>query len=243
MLDNAAASDGTVELANLMNLFAFDAIGRITTSHDFGALRGDEIPAKFLDAVKDALRYFAIMGDFPEWHWCLFSITQHLGAMNGLVLANRFIQMQIQHHLLYGPGKESSSDMISDFMPQALSEPDLETVHHRLRHLCETNILPGADTTATAICAVLFFLSQNPSSAGKLRKELQEFLDPDQAKHRESGKLCSLPYLQAVVKEAMRLHPPVGLMNPRVVPVGGATICGRYFAGGVSQTVCIESEA
>lgn len=125
--------------------------------------------------------------------------------------------------------------MISDFMPYAFSEPDPQRTDASLRHLCETNILPGADTTATAICAAVFFLSQDGGSLEKLRKELQDHLATKDKSEALCGALWSLEYLQAVVKEAMRLHPPVGLMNPRVVPDGGATICGHYFAGGVSQ--------
>lgn len=41
-----------------------------------------------------------------------------------------------------------------------------------------------------------------------------------------------MPYLDAVVHEALRLHPAVGLLMERVVPAGGRTIGGRYFAAG-----------
>jgi cytochrome P450 len=41
-----------------------------------------------------------------------------------------------------------------------------------------------------------------------------------------------LQYLQAIMKEAMRLHPAVGVTMPRHVPKGGAVIEGRWFPGG-----------
>ena len=43
---------------------------------------------------------------------------------------------------------------------------------------------------------------------------------------------ASLPYLNAVLKEAIRIHPSVGLLLERHVPAGGATICGEYLPGG-----------
>lgn len=42
----------------------------------------------------------------------------------------------------------------------------------------------------------------------------------------------SLPYLNAVEKEAMRLHSSVGFLLERHVPAEGATICGQYIPGG-----------
>jgi cytochrome P450 len=41
-----------------------------------------------------------------------------------------------------------------------------------------------------------------------------------------------LPYLCAVVKEALRIHAPVGFPLERVVPSGGVTLYGHYFPEG-----------
>jgi hypothetical protein len=58
---------------------------------------------------------------------------------------------------------------------------------------------------------------------------------------QESGRLSEkvqyreaerLPYLRACCKEAMRLHPSVGMTLPRYVPPGGCVIAGERFPGG-----------
>lgn len=41
-----------------------------------------------------------------------------------------------------------------------------------------------------------------------------------------------MPYLQAVIKEAMRIYSPVGMSLPRTVPQGGATLAGIHFPAG-----------
>ncbi|OBT85445.1 hypothetical protein VE02_06176 [Pseudogymnoascus sp. 03VT05] len=41
-----------------------------------------------------------------------------------------------------------------------------------------------------------------------------------------------MSYLQAVIKESLRLHPATGLPLARVVPAAGAVIAGTRFPGG-----------
>ncbi|EMD97561.1 hypothetical protein COCC4DRAFT_148406, partial [Bipolaris maydis ATCC 48331] len=43
-----------------------------------------------------------------------------------------------------------------------------------------------------------------------------------------------LPYLQAVIKEVLRIHSAVGYILRRMVPEGGAELAGRHFPQGVS---------
>ena len=43
-----------------------------------------------------------------------------------------------------------------------------------------------------------------------------------------------MPYLQATIKEAMRVHPSVGMMMERHVPKGGVMICGKFIPEGTT---------
>lgn len=45
-----------------------------------------------------------------------------------------------------------------------------------------------------------------------------------------------MPYLQAVIKEAIRVHPAAGLPLQRVVPKGGVKLAGQFFPEGVSTS-------
>ena len=81
---------------------------------------------------------------------------------------------------------------------------------------------------------VVYNLLAHPASLNQL---YEEFI---QAEHQNRlsrpypswNEVRDLPYLDACVNEAIRLHPPFCLPLERVVPDGGVTICGRYFAGG-----------
>lgn len=41
-----------------------------------------------------------------------------------------------------------------------------------------------------------------------------------------------MPYLNVVIKEALRIHPAVGFPLPRYVPKSGLLLNGNYFAPG-----------
>jgi cytochrome P450 len=95
------------------------------------------------------------------------------------------------------------------------------------------NIGAGSDTTSASLSAIFYYLCQNSEVMKKLRLELAKAKEKgelsDLAKYQEAAKL---PYLQAVIKEGMRLHPVASFPMPRVVPKGGATLVGRHFREG-----------
>lgn len=85
------------------------------------------------------------------------------------------------------------------------------------------NILAGADTTATTLAAVVYYLLRNPRAHARLRAELDGAGAPHGGVWRYED-AARLGYLDAVVKEALRVHPGVGLLLERVVPEGGLAL-------------------
>lgn len=95
------------------------------------------------------------------------------------------------------------------------------------------NIIAGSDTTATAIRTTMLYLMSSPQVYRKLAHEVRT-ADTE-------GKLSSpitdaearnLPYLQAVIKEGLRVFPPVTGLMPTVVPPGGDIIHGVHVPEG-----------
>lgn len=126
---------------------------------------------------------------------------------------------------------EAEGDMLSRWSALMLSGK--MSSRDIIVHL-SANVFAGSDTTAIAARAVFYFLMKNPDKMKKLQQQIDEADKAGRLKNAISYKetMTYLPYLEAVIKEAMRLHPSVGLILERHVPPSGATICGQHMPGG-----------
>ncbi|CAI0559068.1 unnamed protein product [Linum tenue] len=70
----------------------------------------------------------------------------------------------------------------------------------------------GTDTTATTLEWAMTELLHNPNALTKVKEELDQMIGKDY--HLEESDISRLPYLQAVIKETYRLHPPLPLLLP-----------------------------
>ena len=127
-------------------------------------------------------------------------------------------------------------DLLSQFLKAKEDHPDF--MHDgRVLTMALSMALAGSETTAISFAAVFYFLLKNPNCYNTLMRELDTAIANGAIETRPT-KLVSwaesqkLPYLDACIKESFRLHPAVGLPLERVVPEGGAEICGVRIAGG-----------
>ncbi|EXJ67688.1 uncharacterized protein A1O5_09034 [Cladophialophora psammophila CBS 110553] len=103
-------------------------------------------------------------------------------------------------------------------------------------------IWAGSDTTYIALTSIFYYLHKNPYTLAKLRAEIEEAFTNGTLKYPiRYNDAIKLPYLHAVVREAMRMHGSLGTGLPRVVPYPGVEICGRFFPGGT--TVLMNANA
>lgn len=100
-------------------------------------------------------------------------------------------------------------------------------------------IFRGTDTTALLTEWAMAELVLNPSVQARLRAEIDSVVGPDRVV--TDADVARMPYLQAVVKEALRVHPPgpllswarlasedVHLSNGMVVPAGTTTMVNMW---------------
>lgn len=124
---------------------------------------------------------------------------------------------------------------------KAMSLPEIYTAAQVL-------IVAGSETSATALLGATYLLLANPSTFTLLAREIRSAFsdDEDQITLQAVSSPKDLPYLHAVIEEALRLCPPGPGTFPRRVPRGGRVVCGRFVPGGmtvgVHQTATHRSE-
>ena len=93
-----------------------------------------------------------------------------------------------------------------------------------------TIILAGSDTVSITLRSIVYYLSKNP----RVQTKLQEEIDTARLSYPVSWKHAqSLTYLDAVVKEVLRVHPPTSILLERVVSLAGLMLPdGQYLKPG-----------
>jgi cytochrome P450 len=127
---------------------------------------------------------------------------------------------------------DDKTDMLASFIRNGVSGDDL------FQEAFE-QILAGSDTTAAAIRIILLYVMANPRVYAKLQAEVDQAVKsgaaPSSPNVVSDAEVRKLPYLCAVVREGMRVHPPVVNLFSRIAPDGGdaVTVQGKeYFIPG-----------
>ncbi|KAI1801859.1 putative elymoclavine monooxygenase [Daldinia bambusicola] len=96
----------------------------------------------------------------------------------------------------------------------------------------------GSDTTAYTMSCAVHYLLKSPNALAKLQAEL------DQSVHFIRGdfdhkRIQKLEYLNAVIKESLRLSSPVPGCLPRIVPSGGTRVGSIFIPAGTAVSVSL----
>ncbi|KIX09183.1 uncharacterized protein Z518_00262 [Rhinocladiella mackenziei CBS 650.93] len=248
-------SGESIDMAHWFQCYAFDVMGDITYSERFGFLDQGEDIAGILVALDNSMVYSTLAGIYAWAHPYLYAIMERIPGSGaaGRNFLMKFVQQRIaeRNHAranLSTSEKQRPLDA-NDGTPQDFldkltdaheRDPQRVTPYH-IFMMGLSNIIAGSDTTAVSLSSVLYNLVTHPSVLERLRQEIKEY----DAQKNSSNEFIpfkeahKMPYLQAVIKEALRLHPATGLPLWRVIPEGGAFIAGRQLPAGA--TVGINS--
>ncbi|KAF6218600.1 hypothetical protein HO133_005951 [Letharia lupina] len=237
-LDKRFAQTGDIcNLGTWLQMFAFDVMGELTFSKRLGFLERAEDVDGIMESIWHYFQKTTPVTQIPwvDRLWAKNPIFQRLKAVRMNPIAGFGLARIAERKSApdTSDNKESSTnsrDFLSRFLEAQAKDKTIPP--WALTAWTTSNIAAGSDTTAILLRTTIYSLLSHPATLSRLLSELDS-LPPSSVRTSTTFKQArSLPYLDACIKEAGRLHPPFGLPLERVVPPEGATVCRQRFTGG-----------
>ncbi|GKT62285.1 cytochrome P450 oxidoreductase [Colletotrichum tofieldiae] len=242
-LEEISVAGLPIDFGHWLQCYAFDVIGLITYGSRFGFLdRGEDVHG-VISAIDISLQDSSRLSMYPSFHVPAVLLRSWLsGGKSGFAYVNNFAQLNIDRFRANSKTATLESDeeaggKMQSFLEKFLQKHEADPTNFTIMHIftgCGANVGAGSDTTGISLSAILYYLMKRPDCYQKLREEA-DAVQPSQNKEFTFHETRDMPYLQAVIKEALRVHPAFGMPLERVVPEGGATIAGRFFPPGDAQ--------
>nr|BCD59211.1 cytochrome P450 76AD [Bougainvillea peruviana]BCU88504.1 cytochrome p450 76AD [Bougainvillea peruviana] len=193
----------TTSLNLLSNLFFSVELAHHTsnTSHEFKQLIWDIMEDIGKPNYAD---YFPVLKCIDPW-----GIRRRLAAnFNKLI---EVFQGFIRQRLSVASSSATSVDDVLDVLLNLYKEKELNM--GEINHLLVDIFDAGTDTTSSTFEWAMAELVRNPIMMKKAQDEIEQVLGKDAT--IQEADIVKMSYLQAIIKETLRLHPPTVFLLPR----------------------------
>ncbi|KAJ5250800.1 hypothetical protein N7489_001210 [Penicillium chrysogenum] len=219
------APNGTqvCDIGEWIAFYTWDVVGQVLFSQPIGYL---EKGCDFNHTIRTAdiaMGYFSLVGQMP--------ILDHLldknpiyplgppsfGPITNISIQHLVDRLQNNDTNYHDPSKP---DFLDRFIEAKEKYPDVVDDTQIVSYLM-FNMIAGADTTGITLNAALYFSLKHPHVWERLRSEIlpeSSCSGPAVVSYKDTREY---PYLNAIVREAMRCHPAVAMLLERYVPNGG----------------------
>lgn len=215
-----------MERAKKVQYFTLDVISSVGLGRSFGMLLSDRDSQDFIKSSEEGLymaSVFMALGlswlAHVPWVGRILAPSPKDPTGFGKMIATCFRYVD---HRAADP-TDDRSDMLASFIRHGIIGDELRTE-------AAEQVLAGSDTTSSAISGVFLHLMANPRVQRNLQREIDEAVQSGDSSHLSASGIIpherarQLPYLQAVIREGMRVRPPVVNIFSRNVPPGGDTV-------------------
>ncbi|TDL23922.1 cytochrome P450 [Rickenella mellea] len=199
----SGAGTATLNIVPYTSRCTLDIIGRVAFGHDFGfgeSIEAQEIATSWNHFVNTGISFAGFLGPiiiraFPLIVSLSSKHVQALGRVKAITgtIAKRLIEDGAQN--------EKRTNILSLLLRSQGMTGGLSKA--QIIDNISTIIMAGHETTGGALNFALMELARSPEVQKKLRDELQQSRDA-----LSYDGIQKLEYLDAVTKEALRLHPP-----------------------------------
>ncbi|KAL6861927.1 cytochrome P450 [Trichoderma novae-zelandiae] len=226
-LDQCIADDAkqqkVTNMRDLLLWFGFDIMGDFVFSKSFGMLENQQ----WHHIIVRLQRALSLLGPFSSVPWLTqiaFKLAPRVGVLKDWFDTVAWCQSQMRDRLEKG-GASQSQDL-SYYLMEKDYEGESAFENEKWDWAAGDSLLAivaGSEPTAVALIAVFCELGKHPEHAEKISEEVKD-VDPTDLKA-----LVNLPHLNAVIKEALRLHPALLTGGNRKTTANGLTIGGRFI--------------
>ncbi|KAK4493635.1 hypothetical protein PRZ48_004246 [Zasmidium cellare] len=225
MKEEAASNGGEVDVYKWWPLMAGDVISTLMFGEcPYAIERGldDELIAAY--KLNDAGNGFAY--SFPYIYHILKWLP--IPSLKRAWAGNPVLIRQGQQAVKNSKGMSQKANIFAKVLAEAeKDDPTLSDFEIALN--AGVLVFAGTDTTATSLTYLVWAVLSNSG----LRRELEDEVAQLQIPYTDE-KVESLPILNAVVKETLRLYGAAPAPLPRYVPREGALLGGYYFPAGTT---------
>eukprot|EP00730_Choanoeca_flexa_P019627 TRINITY_DN9596_c0_g1_i3.p1 TRINITY_DN9596_c0_g1~~TRINITY_DN9596_c0_g1_i3.p1 ORF type:complete len:490 (+),score=170.00 TRINITY_DN9596_c0_g1_i3:79-1548(+) len=205
-LEQAADADKVIDLQDLFYRYTLESIGKIAFGTNLGCFEHDKVEfAVNFDTAQRIIMERVFDPAWPIRRWLTWIHPSERTLTRCVNNLDAFARQVITERRQAGDLAERE-DLLSRFM-NVKDEQGKPLNDDRLRDVVMSFVIAGRDTTANCLAWVFYELHQHPDVKAKLQKEIDEVLGDREPEHDDIH--TGMPYLHAVVKETLRLHPSV----------------------------------
>nr|XP_020456403.1 docosahexaenoic acid omega-hydroxylase CYP4F3-like [Monopterus albus] len=186
-----------------------------------------------------------------HWDWIYWKTQQGRRFKKALSIVHRFTREVIQKHRAV-ISQQMKTETQSDFTTTPQKKKDFADIillskdedgkgltDEEILAEANTFMFAGHDTTASAICWILYNLACHAHYQEKCREEVVDLMQGRDEHKIEWEDLCNLPFTTMCIRESLRLHSPVqavtrkytqdvALPGGRTVPQGAICLVSLY---------------
>ncbi|KAI8057083.1 cytochrome P450, partial [Syncephalis plumigaleata] len=226
-LERRADAGDTVDMMDMFQRLAFEIIGQVSFGKSLELFEEKKVDHPIMQWINGAITYSAlkmVLGPlffpnfFPESAKCVDDLTS---------FARQSIKVRRQQN------NGNHNDTLQKLIDSVDNETNTSMSNQDLVAQSIMLMVAGTDTTACTLVWTLLLLIEHPECARRLVDEIKS-IHPDNSVRASYEDIRSLPYLDAVINESMRIRPVAPHGMPRVVPEGGITLDGYFLPEGTT---------
>lgn len=236
-LNQHADEQKPIHLDHFFTYTTFDIVGETIFSQPFGFLReGKDIGGAIANSLTQNI-YVAI-GGYMQWFHILLS-NPFVTWLNILPFGH-IIDTAMGAIKERERNPDARFDVVQHWFKYLAQHPD--RMHPReIQSAASNAIAAGADTVACGLQTFVYHMIRRPGLWERARLEIEDRLTTSWGSSRviSYADAQNMPFLQACIKESLRIFSPAPMGLPRVAGKGGITIGDRHFPEGTTISVSV----